>query len=182
MSHRVSRASGISESGNLVPAIHLVKPIDEVNERGEERALLQTILLVEDETFVREVTREVLRAAGYSVVAVRTAAEAACVYEEVDGAVDLLLTDVILPGETGPELVAKLRQQSPALRALYVTGYAEQMKSCGVRGERFLAKPYSSGKLLSAVRQALFAKEPDAEQRSGVPSVETRVHHLGGNV
>ncbi|MGH9493651.1 MAG: response regulator, partial [Candidatus Sulfotelmatobacter sp.] len=174
--------SGVAEHRGGASAIHLVKPLENGSEPIEDAATLQAILLVEDEPFVQEVMREVLRAAGYSVVGVRTAVEAARVYEEVEGAVDLLLTDVILPGETGPELAAKLRLTNPGLRVLYVTGYATQMKACEQRGETFLAKPFSSERLLCAVRQALSANKTAGSGYSGMPAAESCLHHLGGNI
>jgi two-component system, cell cycle sensor histidine kinase and response regulator CckA len=114
---------------------------------------METILLVEDEAFVREVTSEVLRSAGYTVVAARSACEAIAAYGEQRGEVELLLTDVILPGETGRVLAGMLRRNNPKLKVLLVTGYAEQMRLG--ESEGCLAKPYTSGALLRRVRQAL---------------------------
>lgn len=115
---------------------------------GESR----TILLVEDETFVREVASEVLRAEGYRVLTAKDAAEAMQIFEsEFD--IDLLLTDVVLPGETGRVLAAKLRRANPWLPVLLATGYGEQM--AGEASEECLAKPFSSEALLGRVRQLL---------------------------
>jgi CheY-like chemotaxis protein len=141
------------ESRECGGGLHLVEP-NRNRAFDEESAFGPAILLVEDQSFVREVTREVLRAAGYRVVAVRTATDALRVFEEVEGEVDLLLTDVILPEETGLELAARLKRAKQDLNVLYVTGYAEQMKRCDERHETFLAKPFSSEKLLAAVREA----------------------------
>jgi DNA-binding response OmpR family regulator len=112
-----------------------------------------TILFVEDEAFVREVTFEVLQSAGYRVRTARNAAEAMRIYDEYGAEFDLLLTDVILPGETGFVLVAKIRQENPELSVLFVTGYAEQMATARERdGEQCLAKPFSSAALLQRVK------------------------------
>src|SRR5271163_279694 len=89
----------------------------------------QTILFVEDETFVRRVASEVLRSAGYRVLIARDAGEATRVYHAHLGAVDLLLSDVILPGESGRTLAARLREDNPRLKVLLITGYIEQMNS-----------------------------------------------------
>ena len=94
-----------------------------------------TILLVEDESFVREVTCEVLRSAGYRVLPARDAAEAMRFYELRRGNVDLLLSDVILPGETGPALAGTLRKKNPTLKVLLVSGYGEQIAKLEVEGE-----------------------------------------------
>ncbi len=115
----------------------------------------ETILLVEDEGFVREVTGEVLRAAGYRVLAAANGAEAARMYAERRGEVDLLLTDVVLPGETGRALAGRLRREDPKLKVLVVTGYAEQMKGREAVQEELLAKPFSTAVLLGRVREVL---------------------------
>jgi len=122
---------------------------------SESLAAAETILLVEDETFVREVTGEVLRSAGYRVVSARDAGEALGAYEAHSGALDLLLTDVILPGETGRALAARLRWESPGLKVLLISGYAQQMELPGAGAEECLAKPFSAGVLLQKVRKML---------------------------
>ena len=115
----------------------------------------QTILFVEDEAFVRDVTREVLQSAGYRVLTAKNAAEALCLYQQNSGNVDLLLSDVVLPGETGSALAGKLRRENPFLKILLVTGYAEQMGLQKTRPEELLAKPFSTETLLRRVRQLL---------------------------
>jgi two-component system, cell cycle sensor histidine kinase and response regulator CckA len=128
--------------------------------RGAEEMLAgaETILLVEDEAFVREVTGEVLRSAGYEVLTARNAAEAAGVYAGRRGGVELLLSDVVLPGENGRVLSRRLRRENPELKVLLVTGYVEQM---GLREEEYLAKPFSTDVLLRKVREVL--------DRTGLP-------------
>jgi two-component system cell cycle sensor histidine kinase/response regulator CckA len=115
----------------------------------------ETILLVEDEAFVREVTGEVLRSAGYQVLTAKNAAEAMRIYEAREGEVELLLSDVVLPGESGRVLAERLRLENPWLKILLVTGYAEQMGPRGPTQEECLAKPFSSEVLLARVRQLL---------------------------
>jgi CheY-like chemotaxis protein len=121
----------------------------------DERVLTgsETILFVEDEAFVREVTCEVLRSAGYRVLTARNALEGAQAYDLERGAVELLLTDVILPGENGRALAARLKRANPDLRVLFVTGYAEQMGLRRGEHEECLAKPFSSGTLLQTIRR-----------------------------
>lgn len=113
----------------------------------------ETILFVEDEAFVREVTCEVLRSAGYRVLTARNAAEGVQAYDLERGAVDLLLTDVILPGENGRALAAWLKRKNPDLRVLFVTGYVEQMGLRMGEQEECLAKPFSRGTLLQTIRR-----------------------------
>jgi len=115
----------------------------------------ETILFVEDEAFVREVTCEVLRSAGYRVLTAKNATEAMCYYEACRGEVELLLTDVVLPGETGLALAGRLRRADPELKVLLVTGYAEQMGRREAKHEECLAKPFSTKALLQSVRHLL---------------------------
>ena len=133
---------------------------EEIDELGDARTRWngtrfpserRSILLVEDETFVREVASEVLRGAGYQVLTARNAAEAVQIYE--DGLeFDLLLTDVVLPGETGRMLADRLHRENPRLPVLLATGYGEQMAEAS---EECLAKPFSSEVLLQRVRQLM---------------------------
>ena len=114
-----------------------------------------TILLVEDETFVRSVTCEILESAGYRVLAAQEANEAQCLYDAHCGEVDLLFTDVVLPGRTGPELAAALRQKDPSLKVLLATGYPEQLRSRVEGQDECLAKPFSSSTLLERIQKLL---------------------------
>jgi CheY-like chemotaxis protein len=127
---------------------------------AEAVAEAETILFVEDEAFVREVTAEVLRSAGYRVLTAQNAVEAARAYAVHCRTVDLLLTDVILPGETGRALAEGLRRQNPELKILFVSGYAEQMQTHEAGVEECLAKPFSGGVLLRKVRHVLHRGEP----------------------
>jgi len=124
---------------------------DEKRCRGAE-----TILLVEDETFVREVACEVLTSAGYRVVSASNSREAMGLYDAEVCNVQLLLTDIVLPGETGRVLAGRLRLRNPELNVLFVSGYAEQM-GIGVE-EEFLPKPFSTQALLRRVRKSLDCK------------------------
>jgi two-component system, cell cycle sensor histidine kinase and response regulator CckA len=114
-----------------------------------------TILLVEDEDFVRRVACEVLLTAGYSVLSAKNGAEALCFFDQRPETVTLLLTDLVLPGENGRVLARKLRQRNARLKVLFVTGYAEQMASRAAEHEEFLAKPFSTSVLLRRVAQLL---------------------------
>ncbi len=123
-----------------------------------------TILLVEDEAFVREVTCEILRAAGYEVFSATTAAEAAKIYAECGSEISLVITDIVLPAETGMTLAAALRRKAKDLKVLFITGYYERART--MNPEEFLAKPFSASILLSRVKQLLHDSE------IGLPSEE----------
>ncbi len=131
-----------------------------------------TILFVEDENFVREVTAEVLRSAGYVVLAAKDAIDAVRRYGNWLGNVDLLLTDVILPGETGCALASRLRSENSNLKVLFVTGYPEQMGRPDSLYEALLAKPFSTGALLKSVR-ALLARVPLHAEAAAMPSCDS---------
>src|SRR5579862_3673327 len=117
--------------------------------------LRATILLVEDEAFVREVTSEVLRSAGYQVLAAGSAVEAESLFDACRGDLQLLLTDVVLPGDTGRVLAEKLRREKAELKVLLVTGYAEEMAALEAGQMECLRKPFSTATLLRRVRQLL---------------------------
>ena len=143
----------------------------------------EMILLVEDELFVREVACEVLRSAGYQVLAAKDAAEAVRMYELRKGNVDLLLSDVILPGETGLALAGTLRRKNPMLKVLLVSGYGEQIARLEVAGEEYLGKPFSSEALLRWVRQILGRTDAMPRKlRSGTLAGARRLQDLSGNL
>lgn len=118
-----------------------------------------TILLVEDEAFVREVTGEVLRSAGYRVLIAKNSEEADLQHKSYGDEIDLLITDVVLPSEDGRALAQKLRERQPELRALFVTGYGNRME--GNESLEWLAKPFSGRVLLERVGK-LLSRENEA--------------------
>jgi two-component system cell cycle sensor histidine kinase/response regulator CckA len=128
----------------------------------------EVILFVEDEAFVRQVTSEVIRWAGYQVFVAASAAEALRVYDQLSGQVDLLLSDVILPGKSGRELACELRQRSGDLAVLLVSGYVQQVTASEPTewAEECLPKPFSAKVLLRTVRQVLDRKRDAVGQRS----------------
>jgi CheY-like chemotaxis protein len=116
----------------------------------------KTILLVEDEAFVRRVTAEVLDAAGYNLLIACDAGEAFEVVRGYSGNVDLLLADIVMPGMSGRELAVEFGRLYPGVRALLMSGYAEQFAQADRRcPEAYLAKPFSVGTLLETVRRLL---------------------------
>jgi two-component system cell cycle sensor histidine kinase/response regulator CckA len=121
-----------------------------------------TILLVEDEAFLREVTCEILESAGYRVLKTRTAAEATSAFGRYKGIVKLLLTDVVLPGQNGRDLANELRAISPHLRTIFISGYPENaVTRHGIQedGMFYLPKPFSLQSLTRKVRQVLEQKD-----------------------
>jgi PAS domain S-box-containing protein len=118
----------------------------------------ETILLVEDEPQVRELAAKMLSAHGYRVVVAANGLEALKAAEEIDDRFDLLITDVVMPWLSGPELVAKLKQKRPDLKVLYVSGYGDEMIAHhGVLEPDvvLLSKPFTAGLLAQKIRQLL---------------------------
>ena len=119
-----------------------------------------TVLLVEDEPVVRDVVREMLLRAGYTVVDAGSGEEALAVADAHQGPIDALLTDVVMPGMSGPELAGELVAQRPGLRVLFASGYAEHaVASEGVLrpGTAFLEKPFTAAQLGAKLRETLSA-------------------------
>jgi CheY-like chemotaxis protein len=117
-----------------------------------------TILLVEDDGAVLRATSRTLRAKGYTVLEAGNATEAEQVLASCPNGVDLLITDVILPGLSGPQLAAELTRRQPSLRVLYISGYTgRELAPLGVLepGTELLAKPFLSAELTDRVAQLL---------------------------
>jgi len=128
-------------------------PLSEVNAGGTE-----TILLVEDEPSVRAVVTRMLRDMGYTVVAVDGPEAALATDPAVLDAVDLLLTDVVMPHMSGERLADILADRRPSLPVLYVSGFSpDAVLHARVQrpSEAFLAKPFTRAQLSDAVRAAL---------------------------
>jgi two-component system cell cycle sensor histidine kinase/response regulator CckA len=138
-------------------------PIKKVGGEDRNRAGTETILLVEDEPQLRELTQSVLAARGYSVVEAKNPAEAAQLAEEYGTKIHLLLTDVIMPGISGRELAKRLSGKNPAMRVLYMSGYTYNVIAQGgtlERGVAFLQKPFTPRMLVEKVREVLDAVVP----------------------
>jgi PAS domain S-box-containing protein len=118
----------------------------------------ETILLVEDETEVRQLTNDVLEACGYTVLATGDPREALVIAERRGKDIDLLVTDMVMPTIRGSVLAARLREQMPGLRLLYVSGYTAEMATPGGKIDPpgpLLQKPFTPPTLARAVRDAL---------------------------
>jgi len=119
-----------------------------------------TILVVEDEDMVRKLVCETLEAAGYQILDARSPDEAVRLMTTVKGPVDLLLTDVVMPGMNGRQLYQKLDAIQPQLRVLYMSGYTDNViVHQGVLDAtlHFLPKPFTLQALRQKVRQSLVA-------------------------
>jgi DNA-binding NtrC family response regulator len=125
----------------------------------------RAVLLVEDDEGVRGFVRQVLEQAGFAVLMAAGADEAACLFRAAPGRIDLLLTDVVMPGRTGPELVAELRSTRPGLPVLFMSGYTGGHTGNGrplPPASTLLEKPFGPDRLLQAVAAVLDRPPPPA--------------------
>jgi DNA-binding NtrC family response regulator len=123
----------------------------------------ETILLVEDEDSLCEVTRQYLQSKGYTVLLASEAESASAAVKSCDKPIDLLLTDIILPGASGVQLAQRLAADCPRLRVLYVSGYtADAIVHHGGHDPNFafLSKPFSLPTLARKIRSILDAGQP----------------------
>jgi signal transduction histidine kinase/ActR/RegA family two-component response regulator len=154
---------------------HITLPlIEKPVEKAVERAPLsgvkggkETILVVEDETDLRELVREILEGHGYAVLEAGDGVEAMKVWETHGKKVDLLLSDIIMPeGLSGRELAEKLQATDPLLPVILTSGYSQDMiERDAVLNDRikFFSKPYHPAQLVQAVRDALDARKRDGD-------------------
>jgi CheY-like chemotaxis protein len=135
-----------------VPEAAAIDP-DPTPPRGSE-----TVLLVEDEEGVRGLAQEILEMSGYRVQPARHAAQAMEICAGYAGPIHLVLTDVVMPGMSGPELVERLMPRRPDLRVLFMSGYTDDhLGQHGVLepGVILLPKPFTPDVLARKVREAL---------------------------
>jgi CheY-like chemotaxis protein len=112
--------------------------------------------MVDDEASLRRLFRAILEGGGYAVLEAADGAEALRVHEQHRGRIDLLVTDVTMPGMTGPELAGHLTRLQPSLKVLYVSGGARSGAELpGEAGAAFLGKPFPPEDLLRKVREVL---------------------------
>jgi PAS domain S-box-containing protein len=143
-------------------------PLEARQASAEHRA---TILLVEDEPVVRAVTARLLRGLGHTVIEAALPAEA---LEAVHPTVDLLVTDVMMPGMNGRELAERLVRERPGLPVIYISGYSpESLFGDGLldAGTPFLAKPFSREELAARVQEAL-EQRGARERRAATSAVD----------
>ena len=118
----------------------------------------KTLLLVDDESGVRKLSRRILDKAGYHVLEAANGEDAERMFAHHADEIDLVVTDLMMPDCEGPELFGRLRLKVPGLRVLYVSGYTEASaaRKTGIdRGLPFVQKPFTAAELVRQVRRAL---------------------------
>jgi two-component system cell cycle sensor histidine kinase/response regulator CckA len=119
-----------------------------------------TILLVEDEEGLRALNARGLRSRGYTVVEAENGVEAMEMLDEQGGAIDLVVSDVVMPEMDGPTLLKAMREQNPAIKFIFVSGYAEDAFEKSLpEGQQFdfLPKPFTLSQLVAAVKETMKA-------------------------
>ena len=148
----------------LLPATQESPVVEQPKAAPAPRGGHETILLVEDADDLRQVCEQILNRYGYRVIAAGGADEALAAASRHTGRIDLLLTDVVMPGIQGPELASRLQSSRPETRVLYMSGYAEPMLGpAGTLGAGFdlLDKPFTEAVLVDRVQQALAKRDED---------------------
>jgi two-component system, cell cycle sensor histidine kinase and response regulator CckA len=121
-------------------------------------SLRGSILLVEDENFVREVTAEILIAAGYTVLKARSAIEGIREFQRHRGEVELLVVDIVLPGKNGRDMAKQLMKEDPELKTIFISGYPESQADGNknfLRNTIYLPKPFSLSSLMQKIRDVI---------------------------
>jgi DNA-binding response OmpR family regulator len=124
-----------------------------------ERDRRPTILLVEDDPFVLDATCRILQSAGFEVLPAADAQEAMQAYGASAPKIDLVMTDIVLPGRSGLQLVQDLRRGAPPIAVLLTSGYGDAGCDTDSLDARtyYLAKPYSRTTLVEKIREILGA-------------------------
>jgi CheY-like chemotaxis protein len=142
----------------LLPRVAPPRKSVAVQERLDFSSGGETILLVEDDPGVRKMSAEVLRNAGYNVIVAPNGNDALRLAEGYTGQLHLLLTDVVMPGMTGPELAGRFSDLFPHVQVLYMTGYTDDTiihHGIGTHSRRLLQKPFTHEALERSVSEAL---------------------------
>ena len=122
---------------------------------------VKTILLVDDEDSVRAIVVKILRRANYTVLEAENGEAALRIADAHPEKIDLLVSDMYMPGLRGPEVAQALAPKRPGLRVLFMSGYADQDSRSGVPvGANFLNKPFSGKELAAAVDAVLKGPAP----------------------
>jgi DNA-binding NtrC family response regulator len=126
------------------------------HDAADETTGTGTVLVAEDEETIRRLVRQVLSRSGFTVHTAATGDEALSQLEQHGAEVDLLLTDVVMPGMSGPDLVRAATAVNPRLRVLYTSGYASEPDEAFEDPDvEFIGKPFSPQALVAKVREVL---------------------------
>jgi CheY-like chemotaxis protein len=140
------------------PAVS-AKPIKPSSDEAEEYRGDQTILVVEDETFVRNVTTRMLEGRGFRTIVAKDGQEAVDIFKEQNTDIDAILLDLTMPVMGGEEAFAHIQRINPAVPVIVTSGYAESTAGdrfgSGAQPTGFIQKPFNAQMLTDALREAL---------------------------
>jgi CheY-like chemotaxis protein len=117
----------------------------------------ETVMIVEDQPATAQITRILLESWGYRVIEAHSGAEALCLFDQKDEEIHLLLTDVLMPGITGPQLADEIHSRCPSLRVVFMSGYPSDELTG--RNCSFLPKPFNPASLSKMIRKELDRRE-----------------------
>jgi CheY-like chemotaxis protein len=132
-----------------------------------------TVLVVEDEVSVRKLVSRVLSGRGYQVLEAANGEEALALSADYGKPIELLLTDLLMPGMSGVELMDKIRQRRPEILVMFMSGYDRELLGSRARapGVTFLQKPFQPGKLAAVIQAFLESRTPaNGGQEYSVPA------------
>jgi signal transduction histidine kinase len=155
---RSAVAKGTTFNLYFPQVLDAAEPVVPQNSSSPAARGTETVLLVEDETMVRELAVMALRERGYNVIEAANGAEGLLVAEEHEGKIDLVLTDVVMPVMGGKEMANALRGSRPDTKVLFTSGYTEDTvghQGILLPGIEFLQKPYLTASLARRVREVL---------------------------
>ena len=138
------------------PRLGAAAPASPTRRERSPQGAGEQVLVVEDDDAVRELAARLIEAHGYRVVAAADGAEAVRLLEE-GAEVDAVLTDVSMPGLTGPEVYRRLERLRPGLPVVFMSGYSEDLVSDLPADAPLIPKPFGSTELLRGIRRALRA-------------------------
>jgi two-component system cell cycle sensor histidine kinase/response regulator CckA len=152
VSHAPATIAGVTD--NTVKAETAIATAEHLDLTGKSAV----VLLVEDEEAVRRGGKRMLETRGYTVHEAGSGTEALDIMEELEGKVDIVVSDVVMPEMDGPTLLGELRKSYPDLKFIFVSGYAEDAFARNLPADAkfgFLPKPFSLKQLAVAVREML---------------------------
>lgn len=135
-----------------------IQPILKEEIKIEDLKGTETVLVIEDEDMVRDIVVKALKRYGYNVISARDGKEAIGIAKEYKGDIHLILTDVIMPGMHGKDVVQKIQSQRPNIKVIYMSGYTENIimeKGILPSDINYIQKPFSSSDLVKKVRKVL---------------------------
>jgi CheY-like chemotaxis protein len=124
----------------------------------------ETVLVVEDEPAMREVTRRILSRGGYQVITAANGREAIQVATSHDGGIDVLVTDIVMPQMLGQEAAERIRALQPGVKVLFMSGYTRGVldsKGMAAGDVNLIEKPFTEESLLTRLRQVIASEAPD---------------------